>query len=56
MKKFTNKECETCKGYTVITTINYDNNENEYEVDEACPDCNPDMRAYGDRLEDWGGF
>ena len=34
--------CEKCGGSGL-----------EREIDSACPICNPDMRAYGDKESDW---
>ena len=50
--KFRVKECELCKGTLVVSEIHGEGSD-EYEVDHACPVCDPDMRAFGDKESDW---
>jgi len=49
--------CEKCGGSGCITDIDYYEDDTgrclEREIDSACPECNPDMRAYGDKESDW---
>ena len=45
-------ECELCHDTLVVTEI-HGEGAGEFEVDHACPVCDPDMTAYGDKASDW---
>jgi hypothetical protein len=45
-------ECELCHDTLVVTEI-HGEGAGEFEVDNACPICDPDMTAYGDKESDW---
>ena len=49
--------CEKCGGSGCITDIDYYEDDTgrclEREIASRCPECNPDMRAYGDKESDW---
>mgnify|MGYP001289917051 CR=1 FL=1 len=55
----TDKEmyCKKCGGTGCIEEIDYYEDDTgrclEREIASRCPECNPDMRAYGDKESDW---
>lgn len=44
--------CGDCFDTQIITVIHGEDS-GEWEDEYACPKCDPDMRAYGDKQSDW---